>query len=132
MFTEFGPIRVLAQGERLFNGYDGAFVENYVAQELTAHSQSPLYYWRSKGGKAEIDFLYEHAGRIYPLEVKAGINPRSKSLRSYDLQFSPSVLTRSTLLNLRRDGKILNVPLYAVSMLDRFIEASSQRRGTGT
>jgi len=47
----------------------------------------------------------------------------SKSLRSYSLQYSPAILARSTLLNLKRDGKILNLPLYAISMLDRFIEA---------
>ena len=117
------PARFLAQGDRLFNEYEGAFVENYVAQQLMAHSQSPLYYWRSKGGKAEIDFLYESSGRICPMEVKAGINPRSKSMRSYDLQFSPPILARSTLLNLKRDGKILNLPLYAVSMLGKFIDA---------
>ena len=116
------PARLLAQGDRLFNEYEGAFVGNYVAQQIMAHSQSPLYYWRSKGGKAEVDFLYESSGRIYPLEVKAGINPRSKSLRSYDLQFEPGILARSTLLNLKRDGKILNLPLYAVSLLDRLIE----------
>jgi hypothetical protein len=51
------------------------------------------------------------------LEVKAGINPRSKSLRSYDMQFSPPVLARATLLNFKKDGKILNLPLYALSRL---------------
>lgn len=115
------PVRLLVQGDRLFNEYEGAFVENYVAQQLMAHFQSPLHYWRSKGGKAEVDFLCERSGRIFPLEAKAGINPRSKSLRSYDLQFSPPVLARTTLLNLRIDGKVLNLPLYAISALTRFI-----------
>jgi len=46
-----------------------------------------------------------------PLEVKAGMNTKSKSLRSYDDQYAPRLLTRSTLLNLRYDGKILNIPL---------------------
>ncbi len=86
---------------RIFNEFDGAFVENFAAQQLMAHFEQPLHYWRSKGGKAELDFLCEFSGRIYPLEVKAGINPRSKSLRSYDSQFSPSVLARATLLNLK-------------------------------
>jgi len=111
------PIDILAGGDRLFNEYEGAFVENFVAQQLMAYFQQPLYYWRSKGGKAELDFLCEFSDRIYPLEVKAGINPRSKSLRSYDIQFSPPVLARSTLLNFKKDGKILNLPLYAISQL---------------
>ena len=111
------PVELLSGGDRLFNEYEGAFVENFVAQQLVAHFQEPLYYWRSKGGKAELDFLCEFAGRIYPLEVKAGINPRSKSLRSYDIQFSPPVLARSTLLNFKKDAKIINLPLYAISLL---------------
>jgi len=60
-----------------------------------------------------------------PLEVKAGVNTKSKSLRSYDDQYAPRLLTRSTLLNLRYDGKILNIPLYAMpfyaEILDRVL-----------
>jgi predicted AAA+ superfamily ATPase len=74
------PVELLAQGKRLFNEYEGAFVENYVAQQLVSHFHQQLYYWRSKGGKAELDFLFEFQGHICPLEVKVGINPKSKSL----------------------------------------------------
>ena len=115
------PVELLAQGVRLFNEYEGAFVENYVAQQLVSHFQHPLYYWRSRGGKAELDFLCEFADRICPLEVKAGINPKSKSLKSYELQFKPSRLMRTNLLNFKKDGKICNLPLYAVSQLSRLM-----------
>jgi uncharacterized protein len=114
-------VELMVRGDRLFNEYDGAFVENFVAQQLIAHFGQPLHYWRSKGGKAELDFLCEFSGRIYPLEVKAGINPRSKSLRSYDMQFSPPVLARATLLNIKKDGKILNLPLYSLSLLSEMV-----------
>ena len=118
------PVELLAQGERLFNEYEGAFVENYVAQQLVSHFQKDLYYWRSKGGKAELDFLCEFADQVCPLEVKAGINPKSKSLKSYDLQFHPARLMRTNLLNFKTDGKICNLPLYAVSLLPRFVSKS--------
>ena len=118
------PVELLAQGERLFNEYEGAFVENYVAQQLVSHFHQQLYYWRSKGGRAELDFLFESQGNICPLEVKAGINPRSKSLKSYDLQFKPDQLMRTNLLNFKKDGKIYNLPLYAVSLLPEFISGS--------
>jgi len=115
------PVELLVQGERLFNEYEGAFVENYVAQQLVSHFGQTLYYWRSKGGKGELDFLCEFAGKIYPLEVKAGINPRSKSLSSYNLQFQPERLVRTNLLNLKKDGNLINLPLYAISMLPSVI-----------
>ncbi|MDZ7695941.1 MAG: ATP-binding protein [Deltaproteobacteria bacterium] len=114
-------VDLLVRGERLFNEYEGAFVESYVAQQLVSHFGQSLYYWRSKGGKGEIDFLCEFAGKIYPLEVKAGINPKSKSLRSYHDQFRPECLIRTNLLNLRRDGNLLNLPLYAISILPSLI-----------
>ncbi|MFT5367599.1 MAG: putative AAA+ superfamily ATPase [Candidatus Latescibacterota bacterium] len=115
------PVDILAQGARLFNEYEGAFVENYVAQQLIAAGQEKLFYWRSKGGKAELDFLCEIGEGIVPLEVKAGVNLRSKSLASYEDQFAPSCLARTTLLNLKQDGKICNLPLYAVSLLSSLI-----------
>ena len=105
--------------DSLFSEYKGAFVENYVAQQLRSGKEIGLYYWTSKGGKAELDFLYEHGSQILPLEAKAGINPKSKSLTSFDRQFNPAVLSRTTLLNLRRDGKICNYPLYAVSLFPK-------------
>lgn len=119
------PVELLSLGDRIFNEYDGAFVENFAAQQLIAHFGQPVHYWRSKGGKAELDFLCEFSGRIYPLEVKSGVNPRSKSLSSYDMQFSPPVLVRATLLNLKKDGNILNLPLYALSLLAGMVSLPS-------
>jgi uncharacterized protein len=113
---------ILAQGAELFQTYHGAFVENYVAQQIKSGSEiRDLIYWKSEGQKAEIDFLRQIGGKVFPLEVKAGVNPRSKSLQSYREQYSPSLLVRSTLLNLKLDGKILNIPLYAINSLERYM-----------
>jgi predicted AAA+ superfamily ATPase len=114
------PTRMLTQADQLFAGYHGAFVESFVAQQIRTSLGLRLYYWRSAGQKAELDFLLETDAGVLPLEVKAGVNPKSKSLRSYDKQFSPPLLTRTTLLNLKRDGRILNVPLYAAFRLLEF------------
>jgi len=61
-----------------------------------------------------LNFLCEIQGSIHTLEAKAGISSKSKSLLSYDTKFNPPVLFRTTLLNLKKDGKICNIPLYAV------------------
>ncbi len=118
------PVDILAQGTRLFNEYEGALVENYVAQQLISAGQNELYYWRSKGGTAKLDFLYETGEHIIPLEVKASVNSKSKRLKSYDEQFTSSYLIRSTLLNLKQDGKICNVPLYAIGILSSIISSN--------
>jgi predicted AAA+ superfamily ATPase len=113
--------KISVEGDRLFTEYRGALAENYVAQQLVASGQPGLYYWRSAGGKAELDFLCEVHGAVVPIEVKAGLSRKSKSLRSYDQQFAPDVLVRANLLNLKRDGKICNVPLYAISAVRQFL-----------
>jgi len=108
--------RALVANGTLFSEYKGAFVENYVAQQLRSGKQIDLYYWTSEGKKAELDFLCEFGSQICPLEAKAGINPKSKSLNSFERQFNPAVLSRTTLLNMRHDGKIRNYPLYAITL----------------
>ena len=117
--------QVLIEKDRLFTEFKGAFVENYVAQQLRSEKQIDLYYWTSEGKKAELDFLCEFGSQIYPLEAKAGISPKSKSLNSYDQQFSPPILSRATLLNLRHDGRILNYPLYAITLFPKLHVDSS-------
>jgi uncharacterized protein len=113
------PVELMVKGNRLYDEYRGAFVENYVAQPICAQFGNMLCYWKSEGKKAELDFLLEYQSLIHPLESKAGINPKSKSLQSYQQQFDPEVISRATLLNLKKNGQILNYPLYAISLFPR-------------
>ena len=108
---------VLLLGDAAFREYRGAFVENYVAQELRAALGTELYYWRNRRTSAEVDFLFESSAAVVPLEAKAGINPKSKSLRTLGSSMGLTRLLRTTALNLRRDGSILNVPLYAAHLV---------------
>ncbi|MBM3199163.1 MAG: ATP-binding protein, partial [Chlamydiae bacterium] len=78
----------------LFQEFRGAITENYVAQELS-HSQYPLFYWTSEG-KAELDFIIEQDGGIYPLEIKSGNSSKKKSLRVYDDIYHPKILIRGS------------------------------------
>jgi len=107
--------RTIVEGNRLFSEYNGAFVENYVAQELIANNHKELYYW-TKNSSAEVDFIIPYNEEIFPLEVKAGISKRKKSLRIYGKKYNPPILSRSTLMNFKKDDNIGNYPLYAVSL----------------
>jgi predicted AAA+ superfamily ATPase len=111
---------ILVRGHELFQEFKGAFTENYVAQTLEGMASGGLHYWKNESATAEVDFLWSsQQGDILPLEAKAGINTKSKSLRVYDEKYQPAQLLRSTLLNLRKDGEILNIPLYALTSLAR-------------
>lgn len=114
---------IMIQGDRIFREFEGALVENYVAQELKAVQGLNLYYWQSSG-TAEVDFVCEYKDRVLPLEAKAGVNPRSKSLKSFDQRFRPSVLVRTTLLNLKGEDRIVNIPLYALALFPELCMAT--------
>jgi predicted AAA+ superfamily ATPase len=112
----------LLHENELFQEFRGALVENYVAQELV-HSNYPLFYWTSEG-KAELDFIVEQDDFIYPLEVKSGNSSKKKSLRVYGDLYHPKILIRISPMNLRRDGDILNCPLYLIEGLRSLITRS--------
>jgi predicted AAA+ superfamily ATPase len=116
---------IIIRGDRIFREYEGAFVENYVAQQLKAAKAIDLYYWQSSG-TAEVDFICEYSGHILPLEAKAGINPRSKSLKSFDQKFNPPILSRTTLLNLKKDNRFINIPLYALLLFPELLASTKE------
>jgi predicted AAA+ superfamily ATPase len=116
------PMRAVVEGDRLFTEFKGALAENFVAQELRSLRNMDLFYWTAAEGMAEVDFLLSLPDGIVPLEVKAGVNPRSKSLSSYVARYQPEVACRSTLLNFQRQDRLCNIPLYAVSCLPRLLE----------
>lgn len=108
------PARIIVDGDQLFVEFKGSLTENYVAQSVKAASGSTLFYWTSER-EAKVDFLVEHDGEIFPLEVKSGSSTKKKSLLVYNEKYHPSIISRTSLRNLKRDGKVCNYPLYFIS-----------------
>lgn len=93
--------------------FKGVITENYVAQEL-ASKEISLYYWESDGN-AEVDFLLSTNDEgIIPIEVKSGINNKSKSLNVYIEQNKPKYAIRFSTRNFGFENNIKSIPLYAV------------------
>lgn len=111
--------KTLLHENALFQEFRGALVENYVAQELI-NNNYPLFYWTSEG-KAELDFIIEQDGLIYPIEVKSGNSSKKKSLVVYGNIYHPKTLIRISPMNLKKDGDILNCPLYLIRELSSLI-----------
>lgn len=119
--TQLSP-QVLIHGNQCFVEFRGSLVENYVAQELkVSNTNDELYYWMSEG-KAEIDFIFSADNQIYPLEIKSGHTDKKKSLRVYDEKYSPLLLVRSSPMNLKKDGKIFNCPLYLIEKIHSLLK----------
>ena len=111
--------KVIIEGNSVFDLLKGALTEQYVLQELLAAGwEAPSYYSNDKS-TAEIDFLLEYNTWIIPLEVKAGVNTKAKSLASYREKYAPMLSLRSSLLPYKDQGWLVNIPLYAVSEIKR-------------
>ena len=93
--------------------FKGVITENYIAQEF-ASKEISLYYWESDGN-AEVDFLLSTNDEgIVPIEVKSGINNKSKSLNVYIEQNKPKYAIRFSTRNFGFENNIKSIPLYAV------------------
>ncbi|MCF6241754.1 MAG: DUF4143 domain-containing protein [Bacteroidales bacterium] len=104
--------KIIVEPDTVFKQYNGAFIENYVAQELTCAAW-PLYYWTSKSD-AEVDFILEKENKLYPMEVKSGTSLNLKSLQSYASKYNPELLFRASPRNFITRGNFINIPLYAL------------------
>ena len=95
----------------LENQFLGALAENYVAQQLTANGY-PLFYWESDGS-AELDFVLQKGREIIGIEVKSGLNVRSRSLNVFSGKYHPVYNIRFSLKNFGQVDNLRSVPLYA-------------------
>ncbi|MBF0511207.1 MAG: ATP-binding protein [Candidatus Omnitrophica bacterium] len=114
------------EGNRLFVEFKGALAENYILQSLVAQYEVVPRYW-SSGSEAEVDFTIQRANDIFPVEVKSDENVRGKSLAFYDKQYAPRLRIRFSLKNLKKDGNLINIPIFLADHLEKFIALSLTR-----
>ena len=95
----------------LLDNFKGGLTENYVFNQLTENGLS-LYYWTS-GCQAEVDFITRIGEDIIPIEVKAKVNNRARSLGVYVERYKPSYAIRISQKNFGFENGMKSVPLYA-------------------
>ena len=77
------------QNKDLLDTWRGRAAEQIVAQELRVlldrHCVEKQFFWvrEENNAKAEVDFIWQYANQIIPIEVKAGTNSHLKSLHSF-------------------------------------------------
>lgn len=104
------PSSVFVSDNPIFKEYKGALSENYVLQSLVAQMDKQPYYWTSNFS-AEVDFVLQNELDIIPVEVKSGVSVTGKSLTVYDSKYSPRYKLRYSMLNLSKNGTLINIPL---------------------
>ncbi|MEG1788840.1 MAG: DUF4143 domain-containing protein, partial [Kiritimatiellia bacterium] len=106
--------RVLLEGDTLFTEFKGALTEQYVCQELQTIAGIEMSYWGNDTGNAEVDFLVQCNSFIVPVEVKAAMNLKAKSLKIYIDKFNPSFAIRTSLADYNQTANLYDVPLLMV------------------
>lgn len=94
--------RTLLDGNDLFTEFKGALTEQYVCQQLKTVENLSVYYYTNDRGSCEIDFIVDTGGQIVPVEVKAEVNLKAKSLKTYREKFSPEVSVRTSMADYKK------------------------------
>lgn len=116
---DIGLLRVLSELDAgayindspTFKEYKGALAENYVLQSFKANCIPCSRYWAS-GNKAEVEFVIQQGTSVVPVEVKSGTSVTGKSLVEYNKRYAPALRLRYSMLNLKRDDTLVNLPLF--------------------
>lgn len=103
----------------------GALAENYVMNELTALFGTAPACW--KRGTREVDFLIDFRRSVVPIEVKAGMKVRARSLRHYIDEYDPP---RAVLFSLNplSIGRVSEIPLYAAWLTKDVLSEVPERK----
>lgn len=111
--------RIVVEGNKLFEEFKGALTENFVLNMLcTLFDIVPNYFTFDRH---EIDFVIQYENKIIPIEVKASDSTNNVSLTRYNQKFNNDLSIRFSMNNLKKDGKILNIPLFLIEYIEKFI-----------
>jgi len=109
---------VLLEGNKPFKEFKGALTEQSVLQQMKTLSNIEIYYWTNDRGNAEIDFLVDTGEKAVPVEVKAEVNLKAKSLQWYHETFNPIVSVRTAMTDYKREDWLVNIALWAIETLE--------------
>ena len=109
--------QIILEQNKFFVEFKGAITEQFVLQEMKTFNDFEIFYWSNSNGSAEVDFLISNKNNPIPIEVKAQTNLQAKSLSVFRDKFAPDLLMRISMSDYRKDGNLLNLPLYLIETL---------------
>ncbi len=107
--------RTLLEGNELFSEFKGALTEQYVCQQLKTIEDLYIYYYTNDRGSCEVDFIIDTGEQVVPVEVKAEVNLKAKSLKTYREKYNPEVAIRISMADYKREDWLINLPLYTIA-----------------
>ena len=113
--------RTLLDGNDLFVEFKGALTEQYVCQQLKTIEDLEVYYYTNDRGSCEIDFVVSDGDVLFPIEVKAEENLKSKSLSVFCEKYGIKKGIRISMSDYREQDWMVNVPLYQIVKLKQWM-----------
>ena len=104
------PAKEVLINDNMFIEYKGAFTEQYVLQEIIEYGLQP-YYYSKENSRLVIDLIVQ-TDEVYPIEVKAEENLKSKSLKTAYDENPKLKAVRFSMCGYKEQDWMTNVPLY--------------------
>lgn len=104
----------LLDGNYMFVEFKGALTEQYVCQQLKTFEDLGVYYYTNDKSSCEVDFVVDTGKQVIPMEVKAEVNLKAKSLRVFKDKYKPEISIRVSMADYKKGDWLVNLPLYAV------------------
>jgi predicted AAA+ superfamily ATPase len=102
----------MLHGNDFFEEFKGVIAEQFICQQIKSQSIT-CYYWSPEGGTSEVDFIIQRQDQIVPIEVKSGLNVRSRSLRVYYDKYNPQMCIRTSPNDYEEQSWMTNIPLFS-------------------
>lgn len=138
LYLDIGLVQcILGLDEEIIESADfhsiaaGALAEQFVGQEILAepnfYREKKLYYWEKSGrsDSAEVDYLLNIKGKVIPVEVKAGLTGKLRSLKSFMDKYKPALAVRISQKKPYLEDGILSLPFYLCSEVKRLVKSVS-------
>lgn len=113
--TEANPNQMLL-GMTAFTEFKGSFTENFVIQQLKAAGCQSAYYYSKDNSTMEVDFLFQTAERVVPVEAKAEDNVKIHSLSNFVRNDFAEMSLKGLRMSMKPyidQGWMENIPLYS-------------------
>ncbi len=110
--------KTIAEGNAIFTEFKGALAEQFVFQQLIQNEKLSIHYHTFSNSKYELDFVAQTEDNdLIPIEVKAGTNLKSNSLRLFCEKNHPEKAIRTSLSKYKKEDWMINIPLYGINVI---------------
>ena len=126
-------IEIIGSTEML-DSWRGHIAEQITAQELWALEDrvgQHRSFWARPNNGAEVDFIFVHNSKVYPIEVKSGTNAHLRSLQSFmdnsDINIAIRVWSKPYSIDKVKTPKgksftLINLPFYLIENLHQILD----------